>query len=114
MRDGGGKALSPGRATEFIRSIARDDPELEWTDHSQEQMAERDLLVGDVLYVLKNGFVHEEGQPTTRTGFFRYCMESSTPNSNGRDVRVVVIPSPQRQELKIVTVMWIDEPGQRG
>jgi hypothetical protein len=38
-------------------------------------------------------------------------MESPSPDSGGRWVRVVVIPSPTPvgSALKIVSVMWVDE-----
>jgi hypothetical protein len=75
-------------------------------------MADRSLTIGDVLYILKNGFVHAEAEPATTYGFFKYLMECSTPNTNNRSVRIVVIPSPSKQEVKIITVMWVDEPYQ--
>jgi len=71
-------------------------------------MAERDLIMGDVIHVLKHGFVLEEGQPSTQTGLFKYRMQCTTPNSGGRLVCVVVIPT-QACAVKIVTVMWVDE-----
>lgn len=103
---------SPGEATKNLREKARGDVDVCWTKHAKEQMAERDLLMGDVLYVLKNGFVYEEGEPATRPALFKYKMECTTPNSGGRNVRVVLIPSSSTR-LKIVTVMWVDENRQR-
>lgn len=76
-------------------------------------MAERDLIVGDVLYVLKNGFVRMEPEPATREGFMRYAMETRTPNSNSREVRVVAIPDRAQCWIKIVSVMWVDETSTR-
>ncbi len=64
--------------------------------------------MGDVLHVLKHGFVFEEGQPATQPGYFKYNMEGTTPNSGGRTVGVVLIPS-SSNAIKIVTVMWRDE-----
>jgi hypothetical protein len=71
-------------------------------------MRDRDLIMGDVLHVLRTGFVYEEPEPATINGFFRYRIEGTTPNSDGRTVRVVVIPS-GGHGAKIVTVMWRDE-----
>jgi len=101
---------SPADATEIIRNIARGRGQTALTRHASERMRERGLIMGDVLYVLKNGFVHDEPVECERTqGFFRYAIESTTPNSNGRTVRVIVIPDPARGgALKIVTVMWKD------
>lgn len=103
------KPLSPARATEVIRRIARGDFELDETKHSKQQMALRGLWMPDLLEVQSHGFVHLPGEPATRLGYFKYKMESGTPNTNNRTVRVVVIPDEKRNALKIVTVMWADE-----
>lgn len=81
--------------------------EFRWTGHAKDQMAERDLIVGDVLHVLKHGFVYEEPEPATQKGCYRYKMECTTPNSHGRTVRIVLIPS-DGNAVKVVTVMWKD------
>ena len=114
MSNGDGGPLKPARATEVIRNIARGDPKMDWKAHAREQMLARDLLVGDAMHVLKFGFVHEEAEPASQNGFYKYRMEYATPNSNGRSVRVIVIPSVQQKALKVVTVMWADEPLNRG
>lgn len=77
--------------------------------HAKERLAERGLIVSDVLHVLKHGFVHGKARPATRAGFYRYRMEHMSPNSGGRSLGVVVIPQKRGCALKIVTVMWIDE-----
>lgn len=50
----------------------------------------------------------------TRDGLFKYAIECETPNSFGRVVRVVVIPSSAGTGLKVVSVMWVDEGTRRG
>lgn len=103
---------SPREATERIRALAKDENlELVWTRHAEKQMAERGLIMSDVLYLLANGVVYDEAEPASAAGLFRYRIESPTPNSGGRSVRAVVIPSPTSlgSALKIVTVMWVDE-----
>ena len=72
-------------------------------------MDERDLIVGDILYILKWGFVYDDPAPATQPELFRYRVESRTPNSNNRVVRAVVIPDPDRCWIKIATVMWADQ-----
>jgi hypothetical protein len=67
-------------------------------------MQDRGLIMGYVLHVLKNGFVFEQGKAATQSGCFKYEMECTTPNSAGRTVKVIVIPS-STNALKIVTVM---------
>lgn len=78
------------------------------TRHAKDQLLERDLIMGDLIHLLKTGFVYEEPEPATREGFFKYCIEGTTPNSGRRTVRAVVIPDGDCS-LKIVTVMWRDE-----
>lgn len=104
-------ALSRAKATELIRSKCGPALSLCWTRHAKQRLAERGLILGDVLHVLKFGFVHQSPVPTSRPGIFKYAMECVTPNSNGRTVRVVLIPFVQTCEVKIVTVMWVDESG---
>ncbi len=106
MKDDG--PLSPRKATELLRRMAGPELSVSWTSHAKEQMARRELLMGDVLHVLKCGFVHEDAQNARRPGCYKYLMECTTPNSGARTVRIVVIPVPPR-EIKVVTVMWKDE-----
>lgn len=97
-------------ATDEIRAIAR-HPELglAYKIHAREQLLERGIITSDVLYVLKFGFVLTEPEPATRPGFFKYAMENKTPNSNGRDIRAIIVPDKKNRLIKIVTVMWVDE-----
>jgi Domain of unknown function (DUF4258) len=103
-----------GRATELIRELAASKFELVRTKHAREQLKERELVVGDVLHLLKNGYVYDEPEASTRPGFYKYCMECSTPNSHPRTLRVIVVPSVSERILKIITVMWRDEASHRG
>jgi hypothetical protein len=100
--------LSPAAATRFIRSLYGPSLDLRYTKHAKERMLERGLIVGDILHVIKNGFVYDEGEPSTRPGLFKYRMECVTPNSNGSTVRLVIIPC-DSHSIKVVTVMWADE-----
>lgn len=102
---------TPAQATERLRQIAWDDAfSLTLSAHAEDQMKERGITTLDVLYVMKNGFVYDAPEKATRPGFFKYTMTNPTPNSNRREVRVVVIPSMQAPQAKIATVMWADEP----
>ncbi len=106
---------TPTQATERIRERARDEMfSLTLSAHAEDQMELRDLTTLDVLYVLKNGFVYANAEKSTRWGFFKYAMVCPTPNSNRREVKVIVIPSEQSCSAKIVTVMWADEPTVKG
>ena len=100
---------TPRQATERIRAYANDPFfDLSYKQHAKEQLTKRDLTTGDALYVLKKGFVYADPLPATQPGYFRYAMEGSTPNSGGRSLRVIVIPTPCRPHAKVVTVMWVD------
>lgn len=106
---------TPAQATERIRRIASEDTFcLSLAGHAEDQMEERSIWTPDVLYVLQNGFVYDQPVESTRKGLFKYIMISSTPNSDRREVKVVVIPSLQSAAAKVVTVMWRDEPMQGG
>lgn len=101
------KPLSPAKATEHLRKKVSPHLELRWTAHAKMQLQARDLVTGDIIHVLKYGFVYQEGEQATRPGCFKYVMESTTPNSGGRTIRIVVIPS-TANAVKVVTVMWKD------
>jgi Domain of unknown function (DUF4258) len=104
--------LRPAQATQLIRKLAHDTQlVLRWTMHARERMQERALLMGDMMHVLKRGMVFDAAEPTTKSSIYKYRVESTTPNSGGRTVRVVVIPDDTENppSLKIVTVMWVDE-----
>lgn len=104
------KAWSPREATSEIRSIAQSkNLTISYKRHAVERLDERSLIISDVLYVLKHGFVYLEPTPATRAGFNKYAMENKSPNGGSREVRVVVIPDKKSCFLKIISVMWVDE-----
>src|ERR1017187_4252887 len=89
-------------ATDRIRRIAADDAfRVSFKLHAFEQMEERDITTPDVLWALKIGFVYETPIPATQPGLYRYTMKGPTPNSNGRDIKVVIIPSMHTSCAKI-------------
>jgi hypothetical protein len=100
---------TPARATQEINACARSDGlTLSWQHHAKEQMRNRGIIMGDVLHVLRRGFVLGPPRSATRAGYHKYVIETTTPNSEGRAVGVVVIPDGSC-ELKIITLMWRDE-----
>ena len=99
----------PADATRKINKMAREDSlDLAWTDHAKERLEERDLLIGDVLHLLKTGMVYQEAEKSTRQSCYKYIIEGQTPNSEGRSIKAVVVAQENMQILKIVTVMWAD------
>lgn len=101
---------SPSEATNKIRTIAKSNRlTISYKLHARERLNERNLIVSDVLHVLKNGFVYLNSIPSTREGFNRYAIENKSPNGGNREIRVVVIPDEKACFLKIISVMWVDE-----
>jgi hypothetical protein len=107
--DKGPGQWTPANATLRINACGKSDNlTLAFAAHLHERLEERELMMGDLLHLLKTGFVYDEGVESTRESFFKYRIEGKTPNSDGRTVRAVVIPG-TGCELKIVTIMWRDE-----
>ncbi len=109
--------LTPSQATECIRQMARHDRlSLAYSGHAKARLAEREILTGDLLVLLRQGFVSCDAEPTANQNVFKYCIDSRTPNSGNRSVRAVVIPYRQNATpgLRIITVMWVDEAAQGG
>lgn len=97
-------------ATSIIRELVVDDSlSFSFTLHIQDRLSERNLIMSDVLFALKNGFVRTAPWESTVRGLFKYSMESRTPNSANRSIRVVVIPDLIGCQMKLVSVMWVDE-----
>jgi len=72
-------------------------------------MSERGIIVSDVLFALKNGFVRRDPLPSTQPGLFKYGVESKTPNTDSRQIRIIAIPDSKAKMIKLVTIMWVDE-----
>ena len=104
---------TPAQATERIRHIASGPFDFSYKNHARDQLEERELIAGDVLYLLRNGFVYKPPVEATKTPYWKYEMQCKTPNSKNRDVKAVVIPDWKRRGIKLVTVMWADEPMQK-
>lgn len=98
------------QATERIRALGKArELALNYKKHAKDRLLERGLVMGDVLHLLRHGFVHEGAQKSTRDGCFKYRAEGKTPNSGARTVGAIVIPDWGNCECKIITVMWVDE-----
>ena len=77
--------------------------------HAKERLAERSIIISDVLYLLKHGFVYQDPVPAKTNGYFKYEIGCRTPNSGDRKICLIVIPNYNTMSIKIVTVMWEDE-----
>lgn len=105
------KVLSPAKATNQLNAMsAADTFALALTTHATEQMEKRGLLVDDILHVLRQGFVYQAGEATTRAGVFKYAIEGATPNSGKRHIRAIVAMSETHKNIaRIITIMWVDK-----
>lgn len=100
----------PGVATTRINDIARNKQfDLARTEHARERLLQRGLVMSDLLFVLKNGYVYEEPEESTIAGFYKYKIESQSPNSGARFLRAVVVPDGISCQIKVITIMWRDE-----
>lgn len=101
---------NPTDATYAIRQIARHPAlSIAYKVHATQRLLERGIIISDVLYLLRNGFVYEHPRPASQNGYYKYIVESQTPNSSPRRIGAVVIPDVNNLTFKIVTVYWIDE-----
>jgi hypothetical protein len=100
----------PAKATNMINEISRHKMcDFSYKLHAKERMDERGLLVSDVLYVLRHGYVYAEPEASTLNGFYKYQVESQSPNSGARFLRVVAVPDAKSRQIKVITIMWRDE-----
>jgi len=96
-------------ATSIINRIAKNPLcEFSYTLHARDRMDERNLIVSDLLYVLRNGYVYDEPETSSIDGFYKYCVEGQSPNSGARYLRVIAVPDPNECQIKAITIMWRD------
>ena len=104
---------APGDATQIINRIVRDPNCLfSYTVHVKERMAERNIIMSDLLFALKNGFVYvtpTEADQSSIPGFYKYKIECQTPTSGSRTLRAIAVPDSKSCQIKIITIMWRDE-----
>ena len=86
------------------------DDKTKWvlTGRVKERFQERNLLIADIRYLLKFGYVYDDAEESRRNGFWKYKVEGTTPNSETRTLLVVIIPDFQHRTIKMVTVHWKD------
>lgn len=86
------------------------DDKTKWvlTGRVKERFQERNLLIADIRYLLKFGYVYDDAEESTKNGFWKYKVEGTTPNSETRTLLVVIIPDFQHRTIKMVTVRWKD------
>lgn len=93
------------QAAAKIRAKLSDTREpFSWTSSYRPQLQEFGLYAGDILFVIKNGVVNEEGENSTLSEVFKYKMVAPTPNSNGRFVTVTVAVCERNNQIKVLNI----------
>lgn len=95
--------LSPARAQAQIRALALDTESIILTDHAQQRMEQRGIVMRDLLRILRTGYV-DEAPVELRAGDWQCKM---TQKIGGREAGAVTIIV-QAQQLVIRTVEWED------
>ena len=103
-------ALMPAKATEKIRELAADDL-TNWVQriHFKKRLLERSLIVADVRYLLKHGYVYDDAEESSQDGFWKYKVEGKTPNSHNWSLVVVIVPDFDTKMIKFITIFWKDK-----
>jgi glycine cleavage system H lipoate-binding protein len=96
--------LTAARARELVRSISNDTANVQFTQHAQERMRERDIVDVDVFRVLRNGYVDDD---PTQLEHDRWQCKVTLKIRGGRVAGVVTIIL-MRGKLRIRTVEWED------
>ena len=92
---------SPEDAHERVRELARDTANIFWSDHAQERMNERDIIMREALGTIRAGRVDGKIVPD---GESRWKM-TLRRRFAGRTVKVVVAVSDHDDNLVVVTAM---------
>ncbi len=97
-----------GKAEKLIHACARESFfELSYTGHAEERMERRGIIASDIAHVLENGHVCDEPVSTSRAGYCMYKICGRTPNTENRQICVVVIPNPHKPAIKVITAIMV-------
>ena len=86
-----------------------------WTQHVKQRLKERGIIMSDVIYLLYHDFKLLSIDESTRSaeGLFKYKICGRTPNSDDKNIYLVIIPSLKINGVKIITAMWERENGKQ-
>lgn len=94
------KSADFGRQSSDLRSLSRDSAtDFAFTRHAAERMMQRQVTKLDVAAVLRNGRVIDTGLREGETSWL-----AAGDDLDGRDLRIVVVPYPSENVVKVVTV----------
>lgn len=101
--------LPPAKATKYINQIASSDTcDIAITNHFSEKLSERNLQMGDAMMLMRTGFIYNSPVESTQPGLWKYEINGKTPNSQNRQLGMIVIPDFDKNMIKLVTIFWID------
>ena len=105
-----GRKLGPAEATKKINALA-ENPflDLSKSPHAESRMAERNIISGDLLCLMRTGFIYDAAEPASREELWKYKIEGKTPNSESRVIIAIIIPDFKLKHIKIVTCYWKDK-----
>lgn len=94
------KSADFGRQSSDLRSLSRDSAtDFAFTRHAAERMMQRQVTKLDVAAVLRNGRVIDTGLREGETSWL-----AAGDDLDGRALRIVVVPYPSENVVKVVTV----------
>jgi hypothetical protein len=96
--------LTSSAAQKRIQQISKTTASVGLSFHAKGRMAERDINVGDIYRILREGHVTDEPEPTQRGDW--KCKV--TLKLRGRRTAGVVVALHPTQKLTVVTVEWED------
>lgn len=111
----GRERLPPSAVDALVKALAEDrDLSIWFSTHAQEQMRDRDIVVSDLMHLLKHGIVGQEAEIEGGLAEHGYPLDGMTPNSGRRFIRAIVTVDPAAKSIGVITMMWVDEPNRDG
>ena len=98
--------LTAAIAQKRIRELSESTENITWTDHVLDQMEHRGITDGDVLRVLRTGYVDEDPIQTERGGEWKCKITRHA--RGGREIGVVTVIWHERR-LILLTTEWEDQ-----
>jgi hypothetical protein len=103
--------MAPAAAQGWFRHIAGTKAlRLAYTLHARRRLTERGIGVEGIVRLLREGRVPRKPSRVDGLGRSKYTIEGPVSEDSPRVMRIVVIAAPRSPMVRVVTVMWVDEP----
>ncbi|MBB3264064.1 hypothetical protein FHW79_001679 [Azospirillum sp. OGB3] len=96
--------LTPEVATARINAVASRGFTLVWDEDVPSKLREKELIIGDLHYVLRVGKVSLPGMACSTALTFKYIVETKTPNWIGKNLRIMAILG-NTDEIRVCDVL---------